>query len=556
MTHTREPKNESHSAETEALYRTSRSLIAAESLPDLLQSIVDSVAEALPADRVTLITFDLESQGVAHFVKGGPGASRVVRVSFEELWSGLSGWVLRELTPTLSPKGRPDPRESPVVQRRRAETNCGAIIVVPLSYRSQVFGTMTAINRPDEPDFTPKDVDLMVAIANQAAVAIENARLYEEAQREIAERAQVEQALRESQERYRVVSELTSDFAYALRVEPDGRLVTEWVTEAFSHITGFSLQELRQRGGWQSFIHPDDLPIARQLVQTNLSGEPHTAQVRIITPSGQTRWLRNYGRPVWDPDEGRVVRIYGAAQDITEQKRLERYMLRTERLAAMGQIAAALAHEIKNPLQAVSSNLELALDFPLEPNEREEHLYICRREIERLAETTQQILNFARPSQAPPQQTPIQELVGQALTLIRQPLQEASVRMTTQIPPDLPPILVAPEQMVQVLLNLIINGIEAMPDGGHMHLSARQQKDQILLDLSNDGPPVPAEHLEQIFDPFFTTKPEGTGLGLPISHNIVQGYGGTIRAENLKDGQGVTFRITLPAVLSEREGEA
>ncbi len=165
---------------TEILYRASRSLIALQSLPELLKDVVDIVAEALPADRVILVTVDLETRQVTQFVKGGAGADHIVQVSFEELWDGLSGWVLRERQPALSPKGDPDRRESLAVRRRRAESNSGSILVVPLSHGDELLGTMTAINCPDERDFGQQDVELMSALANLAAVAIRNARLYEE----------------------------------------------------------------------------------------------------------------------------------------------------------------------------------------------------------------------------------------------------------------------------------------------------------------------------------------------------------------------------------------
>jgi len=169
--------------ETSVLYRTSRSLIAQEHLSDLLQTVVDGLIEALPADRATVITFDSKRREVTNFVKGGPGAEKAVLTPFEELWEGLSGWVLREMEPALSPKGEPDPRESARVRERREATNCGSIIVVPLLYRDKPLGTMTAINRPDQRDFTERDVDLVMAFASQAAAALENARLIEESQR-------------------------------------------------------------------------------------------------------------------------------------------------------------------------------------------------------------------------------------------------------------------------------------------------------------------------------------------------------------------------------------
>ena len=170
-------------AETRTLHHATRSLISHENLSEMLQTVVDSVVEALAADRVTLITLDMEGKRITHFVKGGPGADQVMTVSFEELWDGLTGWALRNLQPALSSSDTLDPRESPEVQRRRAETNCGAIIVAPLFYRGKTLGTVTAINRPDQPDFTQHNVDLMTALANQAAAALENARLLQETQR-------------------------------------------------------------------------------------------------------------------------------------------------------------------------------------------------------------------------------------------------------------------------------------------------------------------------------------------------------------------------------------
>ena len=163
----------------ETLYRVNRSLIVIQDLRGLLQAIVDSMAEALPANRVVLITLDLEQHTVIDFVPGGSGAAHVVNVPFDELWNGLAGWALREMQPALSPSA-PDPREGPAAQRRRAVTHCGAIVTVPLRYRDKTLGTITAINCPDERVFTQQDVELVMAMASQAAIAIEHARLYEE----------------------------------------------------------------------------------------------------------------------------------------------------------------------------------------------------------------------------------------------------------------------------------------------------------------------------------------------------------------------------------------
>jgi PAS domain S-box-containing protein len=254
------------------------------------------------------------------------------------------------------------------------------------------------------------------------------------------------------------------------------------------------------------------------------------------------------------PDQ---VSVY--TEDITERKRMEQYLLRSERLAAMGHMAATVAHEIQNPLQAIQSHLELVLDFDLEPNEKKEYLRFCCQEIERLTGITERVLGFARPSKDTLRPTTVTHLMQRALA-ISKPLQHARIQVTNDIPVNLPPVLVIPDQIVQVLLNLIINAIEAIPDTGHVHVTAyidqdREDKDMVVLTLTNDGPPIPPEQIEHIFDPFFTTKPGGTGLGLFTSHNIIEQHGGMISVENLSDDQGVVFGIALPIARQAEEQE-
>jgi PAS domain S-box-containing protein len=138
-----------------------------------------------------------------------------------------------------------------------------------------------------------------------------------------AQLAREKAALRQSEARYRIVSELTSDFMYSVRVEPDGTLVPEWNAGNLNRTTGYTLQELAEARFSSALIHPDDLPAYNQHMQTTLSGTPDVAEFRLITKGGQVRWALNYARPVWDEKQQRVVRLYGAAQDITERKQSE-----------------------------------------------------------------------------------------------------------------------------------------------------------------------------------------------------------------------------------------
>ncbi len=130
-------------------------------------------------------------------------------------------------------------------------------------------------------------------------------------------------ALRESEARYRAISDLILDYAYAFRVESDGRLIRDWTTGAFARITGYTPEEADEVGGWSALIHPDDLPRAQGRIRRLVSGQPDVSEFRIVTKDGDVRWLRDFGRSVWDDAQGRVVRIIGAAQDITAQVQAE-----------------------------------------------------------------------------------------------------------------------------------------------------------------------------------------------------------------------------------------
>jgi PAS domain S-box-containing protein len=191
--------------------------------------------------------------------------------------------------------------------------------------------------------------------------------------RDQTERRLREEALRESEERHRTISELTSDYGYALRIDADGSTVLEVATEGLTRVTGFTLEELNARGGWSILIHPEDTAEALCGLQRVLSGQVNASILRIVTKQGAVRWMRNLNKPVWDPAQSRVMRLIGAAQDITERKQAEEALRESrERLQALSrQLIAAqenerrrLAHELHDEigqsLTAISIHLQAA----------------------------------------------------------------------------------------------------------------------------------------------------------------------------------------------------
>jgi signal transduction histidine kinase len=170
-----------------------------------------------------------------------------------------------------------------------------------------------------------------------------------------------------------------------------------------------------------------------------------------------------------------------------------------------------------------------------------------RQEITRLYDITRRILNFARPHPASRQRVLITEIIEEVLMLAGKQLQRDRIEVINDWR-DVPPVLGSPDQLIQVFLNLVINAIEIVPPDGQLHIAIYPEGEhQVAISFTNNGPTIPPEVLPHIFEPFYTTKSEGSGLGLWVSHSLIQQHGGSLIAENLGSDQGVVFTINLPA---------
>jgi signal transduction histidine kinase len=261
-----------------------------------------------------------------------------------------------------------------------------------------------------------------------------------------------------------------------------------------------------------------------------------------------TRGIHNYEARMVVCGQDEVLII---VRDIAKRKRAEQQVIRSERLAALGLLSAALAHEINNPLQIIQSHLDLLLDFPLAPGEGERYLQIIRYQIERLNAITRRVLNFARPGEGARQQVSMTRLVRRMLVLASKELLQRGVQISTNFRPLLP-VMAIPDQIEQVLLNLLINAIESVPVNGKIHIAIYPEDNQAIVSFTSNSPSISPEFLPRIFEPFFTTKADGNGLGLWISHNLIEQHHGSIMVENLADGQGVVATVKLPMIAAIR----
>ncbi len=220
-------------------------------------------------------------------------------------------------------------------------------------------------------------------------------------------------------------------------------------------------------------------------------------------------------------------------------------MKRAERLSALGQLSAGLAHEIRNPLASIEgAAVVLQRESPSEER-RLEFLDIIQKESRRLDGLLTRFLKFAKPPEPDLRPVEIDTLLDSVMTLVRHAAGVRRLEFRKSVRADMPAIECDPEQMEQVILNLVLNAVHAMPEGGTVVLAARREEGGVTIDVEDEGAGIPRDDVERVFDPFFTTKDRGTGLGLSVADQLVRQHGGTLTISR-NSPKGATFRISLP----------
>jgi len=240
--------------------------------------------------------------------------------------------------------------------------------------------------------------------------------------------------------------------------------------------------------------------------------------------------------------------LYGELADFTKElERSQAQLVQAEKMAAIGRLAASIAHEINNPLQSIHNSMHLSMHEGLSYDKRSEYLSMAQSEVRRLIEIVQRMLDFYRPSRGDMVPADVNQIVENVLALAQKRLQHSNVRVRTSMAPDLPITSMVPDQIIQVFLNIVINAIEAMPSGGDLRLETFVTEDAewVATSFQDAGPGMSAEQIANLFEPFHTTKADGTGLGLAISYGIVERHGGLIEVSS-QPGQGATFVVKLP----------
>jgi len=342
----------------------------------------------------------------------------------------------------------------------------------------------------------------------------------------------------------------------ALAFVADSNGNRSFMNRGWLEYTGLSPEEA-SASGWEKTIHPEDFKrVTERWRASNTTGQPLDYEARLRRGSdGVYRWFLIRAVPVRDK-RGKIVKWCGAATDIEDRKRAEKLqtdLTHASRVSTMGELVASISHELAQPITITTAHAKASLRWlQRDPPQVVEALKGTEKIIEAGA-LASEIINRLRSlyKKAPPKRelVSINEVVGEMAGMMRGEARGHGVSIRTDLKDDLPMTVADRVQLQQVLMNLMLNGIEAMKDtGGVLTVKSQLREDgQIQISIRDTGPGLPVGEADQIFDAFFTTKPQGSGMGLAICKSIIESQGGRIWA-NGDGGRGATFHFTLPAV--------
>ena len=368
---------------------------------------------------------------------------------------------------------------------------------------------------------------------------------------DITERRAMEKQLHQQQEFARRLIDSFPDLIFV--VDPARRYT--FVSPKFKEVLGYEASDIIGHTFGER-THLDDRPAMVALFDDLIAGKQNFAsiEVRVRHTQGEWRTLKCNFSPLFN-EQGKIEGVVVSGRDVTEVKRLESQLIQAEKLAAMGQMLAGVAHELNNPLTAILGASELLRDRQGVDDNTKRQLEMTHRQARRAARIVQNLLEFSRP--ASPQKKPLDlnVVIDRTLQLHDHSLRRNNVEVEFHATPGFPPIVGDANQLIQIFLNLISNAEHAIREvrqSGRVQIRLGRSGNRVFATVQDDGVGIKPEDLPKIFDPFFTTKRPGggTGLGLSICMSIVREHGGNIEAASLPAG-GAAFTVSLP--IAERE---
>lgn len=389
---------------------------------------------------------------------------------------------------------------------------------------------------PLDPPFSSEDRALLATLCTQTATAIEAARLV----REVRQHADEVETLRSRQERI-----LESSGVGLLLADARGRILA-W-NRTLEAIYGLPKEDALGRSLQEVFPLHTIRALEREIAATSPGEEARLYRHALVNRAGQ-RIVVNLAVSAASGEGGDGARVV-TFDDATERVKLEEQVLRQERLASLGLLAAGVAHEVNTPLTGISSYTQLLLEDLPEGDPRRDALEKIEAQSRRASDIANSLLNLARPERAALEPIAVNDAVREVVRLFEPQIRGKGVRLETRLEPAVPLVAGHRGKLQQVLLNLLLNARDAVDGDGRIAISTSCRGDRVLLEVEDDGAGISEEDLPRIFDPFFTTKGrgKGTGLGLSITYGIVREHDGEMQVESVP-GTFTRFRVDLPAI--------
>lgn len=446
-------------------------------------------------------------------VRGSSKVEIKQRTKFK-IGEGIVGWVAREkkavfLRDAILEKKFRVRQEDPPIR---------SFIAVPLMFENKVIGIMT-ISSTKPNIYNEKDVQMISIIASQVAV------IY-----------RINTILRDKTNLSNHI--LQSINSGVIVIDKDAKIIL--FNKAAEEITGYTSDELIG-------IEIAETPLRKSpsywyLLKTHETNKPFFEKETYMTNKEGREIPIVISITVLRDDRGMFNGVTAVFRDLLEVKRIQEEIRRTDRLASLGRLTIGVAHEIRNPLLPIRTAAEVMLKKTNPMDERYTLLKIIKEEGERLNSILNDFVSYSKPSSETRVFFDLNKLIRKTIELFRHELKNKKIEIHTNLWRERFDILASPQEFRQVLINLILNAIDALPRGGQISITTELEEEQVKLVIEDTGCGIAPDDIEKIFDPFFTRKKEGTGLGLFIVHNIITKYGGRILV-NSSLGKGTSFII-------------
>jgi two-component system sporulation sensor kinase A len=355
--------------------------------------------------------------------------------------------------------------------------------------------------------------------------------------RDITDKKLKEQALKESEEKYRIIAENTTDLIGVVDLEGN----VQYFSPSNRLLLGFD-PSLYDGKKIQGFFHKDDRPKVKIAInEMVLTQKPVKFEVRVKHAHGHWVTLEANATPIVNC-QGQVLSFVVVARDLTERKKTEEMLRKSDKLSVLGQLAAGVAHEIRNPLTSIRGFLQL---LQSRASENENYFEIMLSELDRINSIVGEFMLLAKPQAMNFTKIDLRQLLKHVISILDTQAILMNVQIHFESEPDLPEIWCVDNQIKQVFVNMLKNAIEAMPTGGSVHIHLQRQGDHVVTSFIDHGCGISEERIATLGEPFYTTKDKGTGLGLMICYKIVENHHGKISIQSKID-EGSTFSIQLP----------